>query len=74
MSLQLWLKEHFLKSQKEFILGTYQRMHVIEFSTDPVTQLRSDSTTNAVPAILEILRALTRNICGVVSFYYRYSW
>ena len=38
----------------------------------PVRILKSDSTTDALPAILEILATLIGNICGNVSFQYSY--
>ena len=52
-------------------------MHVLDFSTElqnaensPVSLLRSDSTTDALPVISKILGTLTKNICGEVNFRY----
>ena len=50
-------------------------MRVLEFLTElqnaeiyPATLLRSDSTTDAFPVISKVLRRLTENVSGGVSF------
>ena len=55
-------------------------MHVLGLSvalqdTDVfVTLLKGDSTTDALSAILKILRTNKGNTCGGLSFPYRYRW
>ena len=55
-------------------------MYVLDFSTElqnaevSVTLLKSDSTTDAVPAILKVLGTNKGNTCSGVSFRYSSMW
>ena len=39
-----------------------------------VTLLKCDCITDVLQAILKIIRKITRNICGGISFQYSYRW
>ena len=55
-------------------------MHVLDFSTElqnakvPVTLIKSNSITDALPVIFKILRTSKGNTCGGVYFRYSYMW
>ena len=56
-------------------------MHMLDFMRELqhaevsfFVTLKSDSTTDAFPAILKTLGTNKGNACGGVSFWYRYRW
>ena len=78
ISLQLLVKGDFSKFLEELLFGTY--LALLGFSTELqnaevfVTLLKGDSTTDALPAILKILRTSKGNTCGGLSFPYSHRW
>ena len=79
VSLQLLLKGDLSKFLEELIFGTY-RARVKGFLAElqnaevSVTLPKSDSTTDALTAILRILQTNKDNTCGWLSFPYSYRW
>ena len=77
VSLQLLIKGDFSKFLEELLFGTYRAR--LDFSVELQnaevfdTLPKGYSTTEALPAFLKILRTNKGNICGGLSFTYRWA-
>ena len=72
VSLQLLGKGDFSKFLEELRFGTYRAE--LQDAEVFVTLQKGYSTTDAVPAILKILRTNKGNTCGGLSFPYSHRW